>query len=192
MMDSRKRWLDYSRHIGHAAVPKRRSKPLGDDPNFMNIRLTRVGSIALAVLVIPVSVALLSGNQTKESADNPAPVHMTAEQDHQRMMDLLHIQSLRPGADPKHPDAPNAVNYDEAKVNHYPLPDPLLLNNGRRVTTPAMWWDKRRPELIEMFDEDVYGRVPPNTPKVNWEAISVVHEMNGSVPVISKKLVGHV
>ncbi len=157
----------------------------------MRIRLRLPDSIALIAL-IPASVGILSGQQAKDSADNPLPVHMTAEQDHQRMMDLLHIQSLRPGADPKNPDAPNAVNYDEAKVNHDPLPDPLVLNNGQKVTTPAMWWAERRPELIEMFDEHVYGRVPPNTPKVNWEAVSVAHEMNGSVPVVTKKLVGHV
>jgi len=108
------------------------------------------------------------------------------------MMDLLHIKSLRPGADPKHPDAPNAVNYDESKVNHIELPDALVLNDGRKVTTPAMWWRERRPELVEMFDEEVYGRVPPNTPKVNWELVSAVHEMNGSVPVVTKKLIGHV
>lgn len=56
------------------------------------------------------------------------PLHLTAEQAHQRMMDLLHITSLRPGADPDHPQASNAVNYEEAKANPYSnLPDPLLL-----------------------------------------------------------------
>jgi len=109
------------------------------------------------------------------------------------MMDLLHIKKLRPGADPHHPDAPNAVNYDEAKANPYAtLPDPLVLNDGQPVTTPAMWWHERRPQIVQYFDEDVYGREPANTPKVNWEVTSTTHEMNGAVPVITKKLVGHV
>jgi len=49
-------------------------------------------------------------------------------------MDLLHIASLRQGADGNHPDAPNAANYDEAKANPYPkLPDPLLMKNGKKA-----------------------------------------------------------
>lgn len=121
------------------------------------------------------------------------PLHLTAEQAHQRMMDLLHITSLRPGADPDHPQASNAVNYEEAKANPYSnLPDPLLLNSGSMVTSAASWWNKRRPEIMEEFDREVYGRVPKNTPKVNWEVTGMSREMNGDVPVITKRVVGHV
>ncbi len=85
----------------------------------------------------------------------PAPVQLTAEQDHRRIMDLLRIASLRPGADGRHPDAPNAANYDESKANPYPnLPDALVLKNGRKVTTAEMWWKKRRPEIVEDFDSE--------------------------------------
>ncbi|HEX5481898.1 MAG TPA: acetylxylan esterase, partial [Terriglobia bacterium] len=121
------------------------------------------------------------------------PVHLTSEQDHQRTMDLLHMKSLRPGADPNHPQAPNAVNYDESKANPYPnLPDPLVLKNGKKVTTATKWWKLRRPQIVRDFNEDVYGRVPKHTPKVSWEATSTKREMNGNVPVITKQLVGHV
>jgi len=47
----------------------------------------------------------------------PPPVNFTAEQDHQNMMDQLHITSLRPGANGNDPKAVNAANYDEAKAN---------------------------------------------------------------------------
>jgi hypothetical protein len=118
---------------------------------------------------------------------------MTAQQDHQRMMDLLHITSLRPGADGNHPQAPNAANYDEAKANPYPkLPDPLVLKNGKKVKSAKVWWSKRRPEIVEDFDREVYGRVPKVTPKVTWEVTATTQENNGDVPVIVKKLVGHV
>jgi hypothetical protein len=120
-------------------------------------------------------------------------VQLTAEQDHQRIMDLLHIKTLRPGADPNHPQAPNAVNYDESRANPYPnLPDPLTLKNGKKVTTAQMWWDRRRPEIVEDFDSEVYGRVPADTPEVHWEVTSTTKETNGDVPVITKQLVGHV
>ena len=55
-----------------------------------------------------------------------------------------------------------------------------------------MWWKERRPEIVEDFDREVYGRVPRNIPKVTWELVSQVDETNENVPVIAKKLVGHV
>jgi len=107
------------------------------------------------------------------------------------MMDLLHITSLQRGTDGD-PKSPNAANYDESKANPYPnLPDPLLLKNGKKVTTAQMWWDERRPEIVEDFDREIYGRVPKNTPKVNWEVVSTTKEMNGEIPVITKKIIGH-
>ena len=109
------------------------------------------------------------------------------------MMELLKITSLRPGADGRNADAPNAANYDEAKANPYPkLPDPLVLKNGKRVTTAKAWWTQRRPEIVEDFDREIYGRVPKVTPKVKWEVTSTTNEKNGDVPVITKKLLGHV
>ncbi len=126
------------------------------------------------------------------AAQTPPPVQLTAEQDHQRMMDALQITSIRRGADGD-PKSPYAANYDESKANPYPnLPDPLVLNNGKRVTTAKMWWTQRRPEIVAAFDREIYGRVPANTPKVRWEVISTTYETNGDVPVITKKLVGHV
>lgn len=123
----------------------------------------------------------------------PPPVQLTADQDHQRIMDLLHITSLRPGANGNNPQAPNAANYDESKANPYPnLPDPLKLKNGKTVTTATMWWKQRRPQIVEDFDREIYGRAPSHTPKVKWEVTSTTNENNGDVPVIVKKLVGHV
>jgi hypothetical protein len=125
--------------------------------------------------------------------DPPPPVQLTAQQDHKRMMDLLGIKQLRPGANPRDPKAPNAVNYDESKANPYPtLPDPLVLKNGQKVTTPEVWWKQRRPEIVEDFDREVYGRVPKDTPKVKWEVTETTRARNGDMPVITKKLVGHV
>jgi hypothetical protein len=108
------------------------------------------------------------------------------------MMELLGISTIRPGADGNNPKAPNYANYDESKANPYPdLPDPLTLKNGRKVRTARVWWNQRRPEIVEDFDREVYGRVPKNTPKINWEVISTTREVNGTVPVITKQLLGH-
>ncbi len=136
--------------------------------------------------------ALISGS-VSAAADDPPPVELTAEQDHKRLLDLLHISALRRGADGRNPKAPNAANYDESKANPYPnLPDPLVLRNGAKVTTAAMWWSRRRPEIVEDFDREVYGRVPRNTPPVKWEIVRTARETNNDIPVVTKQLVGHV
>ena len=121
-----------------------------------------------------------------------APDTLTAEQDHARLMKLLGIDSIRPGpsGDPK---APNAANADESIANPYPdLPNPLILNNGQEVTTAEMWWKQRRPEIKEFFDREIYGRVPENVPKVNWEVVSITKDTIKNIPAITKKLLGHV
>lgn len=108
------------------------------------------------------------------------------------MMDQLGIKALRPGpsGDEK---APNHANTDESKANPYPnLPDPLTLNDGQKVTTPAVWWGKRRPEIVDMYEKYVYGRVPKNVPHVTWTVEAVDDEMIGFRPVIATDLVGHV
>jgi hypothetical protein len=119
-------------------------------------------------------------------------VHLTAEQDHQRMLDLLHITSPRRGPDGD-PKSPNAANYDESKATTYKsLPDPLVLNDGKKVTTAKVWWKKRRPEIVELFDADIFGRVPKETPRVNWEVTRTANEKVGEVPAVTKNLLGHV
>jgi hypothetical protein len=132
--------------------------------------------------------------ETQRPAHNSwAEIRRLSAEDHQRMMELLGITSLRPGRNGMDPNAPNYANYDEAKANPYSdLPNPLVLKNGQKVTTAEMWWNKRRPEIVEDFDREIYGRVPKDTPKVNWEIINTVNENNGDVSVITKELVGHV
>lgn len=51
-------------------------------------------------------------------------------------------------------------NYDEAKVPQYTLPDPLVMQDGRPVTSADMWRGERREELLELFRKHVYGRRP--------------------------------
>jgi len=127
------------------------------------------------------------------AAELPPPVEMTAEQDHRLMMDKLGIGAIRQGANGRDPNAPNAANYDESKANPYPaLPDPLKLANGKAVRTDKDWWKKRRPELVELFDREIYGRTPKNTPAVKWEVKSTGNEKVADRDVVVRKLIGHV
>jgi hypothetical protein len=127
-----------------------------------------------------------------EPASPPALLHLTAEQDHQRTLDLLHIKVLRRGADGD-PKSPYAANYDEGKAGpSSKLPDALRSNDGKKIATARRWWRARRPEIIEAFDREIYGRVPPKLPVVHWQLLSELREMKSSVPVISKRLIGQV
>ena len=108
-------------------------------------------------------ILLLSHNALGQAPQRPgsdawAEIRRLSAEDHQRMMDLLGIKSLRPGRNGMDPNAPNYANYDESKANPYPkLPDPLVLKNGQKVTTAQMWWNQRRPEIVEDFDREIYG-----------------------------------
>src|ERR1700723_3537499 len=144
------------------------------------------------VQVSMTSVAATFGFAAAAQNSAAPPAAMTADQDHQNMMDQLGIKALRPGpsGDEK---APNCANYDESRANPFPnLPNALTLNNGHKVTTAEMWWKQRRPEIVEDFEREVYGRVPQKTPRVTWEVIVTDREFVGFTPVVAKQLVGHV
>src|ERR1700676_5064328 len=86
----------------------------------------------------------------------PEPKVWTAAEDHQSMMEQLGIKALRPGPSGNE-KAPNHANYDESLANPFPnVPDPLTMNDGMKVTSEKMWWEQRRPELVEMFSKYVY------------------------------------
>lgn len=107
-------------------------------------------------------------------------------------MKLLHISSLRP-APASDPKAPNHANYDESKADVYSnLPDPLVLNDGRKVTTAKTWWTERRPQIVEAFNREIYGYAPKHTPRVHWQVTSTKRETLGGVPAVTRNLIGHV
>ena len=61
---------------------------------------------------------------------------------------------------------PLSAQYDESKVPKYTLPDPLTLLNGKKITDAQTWMQKRRPELIQLFETYVYGRGVDDMPPV--------------------------
>jgi (4-O-methyl)-D-glucuronate---lignin esterase len=139
-----------------------------------------VGLIAVAL-----GAGALSIRAAQEAGAPAAPVQLTAQADRQRIMDLLQIASIPPGAQGSN----NPATYDESQANPFPaLPDPLVLKGGKKVTSKDAWWKQRRPEILEDFEREIYGRTPAHTPKVRWEVTS--REDSGAT--ITKQLVGHV
>jgi len=66
---------------------------------------------------------------------------------------------------------PPAVNYDEARVGDYTLPEVLKMQDGTPVKTAADWLNKRRPEVLRLFEENVYGKAP-----ASWGTLECILE----------------
>jgi hypothetical protein len=72
------------------------------------------------------------------------------------------------------PARPTDANYDETKVRPYSLPDPLVGADGRAITMGDEWFERRRPEIVELFETHVFGR----SPAAEAVAVHVVEEVD--------------
>ena len=147
-----------------------------------------------AILIfILLYVQLSSWGQIKRTPEQDSLIAQTNRKtkwDHENMLAQLGITSLRTGASGT-ATAPNAANYDESKAVIFPnLPTLLITKVGQQVTSKKMWEKVRRPELVEEFDREIYGRVPSNTPKVQWVVVSTKDDKVGNTDVTVQKLQG--
>jgi hypothetical protein len=106
------------------------------------------------------------------------------------MMKQLGIKTLRPGKSGSNQTGPG---FEEATANEWmpTMPDALKMKDGTKVTTPEQW-TKRRAEILEDFEREVYGRIPANVPKVTWEVTGTSESEVAGTPVITTTLVGRV
>ena len=74
-------------------------------------------------------------------------------------------------------------NHDESKVKSYTLPDPLTLLNGKKVKTANEWTRTRRPEILRLFEQNVYGQTPSAHIKPHYEVASITREALGGKAV---------
>jgi hypothetical protein len=138
-------------------------------------------------LIVLLGLALSLNAQFSQQARDS--INKLNNEDHQLMMKMLGIESLRPGpsGDQK---ASNYCNHDESKASPYTsLPDPLVFNNGKTVKN-ARDWDQRKLEIFEDFDREMYGRLPANIPAVTWKVVSETDTVEGQTPVHLQKLQG--
>ena len=154
-------------------------------------------SLLFSRRVVLAAVALagfLNGGRAQQSVAKPEPLNWTTQQDHQNMMEQLGITRLRPGRNGNPNATNNPANYDPARANPFPnLPELLVTRDGRRVTTPELWWQVRRPEIVEDFEREVVGRVPKNVPKVTWSLTNqATDRVVDRIPVNARQWVGRV
>ncbi len=142
----------------------------------------------LILLISLISTNLLMAQMMSQQARDS--INRLTAADHANMKEQLGITvPNRPGPSGD-PSAPNAANRYESKVNDYTLPDPLTLKNGQAVKTPEIWWQNRRPEIVEDFEREIYGRLPENIPTVTWKLVSEVDTSAGNYQVKEKTLSG--
>jgi hypothetical protein len=60
-------------------------------------------------------------------------------------------------------------NYSEDRAGSYTLPDPLVMVSGEHIASADQWFKARRPEILKLYRDEIYGRVPAGVPKVTWE-----------------------
>ena len=149
-------------------------------------------SLTLLILLVVATARAQQPSPTPVTrASLPEPQKWSTAEDHKNMMDQLGIRALRPGPSGNEQD-PNHANYDEAKANPFPhLPAVLTLKDGRKVTTRQLWV-RRRAEIVEDFEREVYGRIPRNVPRVTWTIAESDTGSIGKRRVIARQLVGRV
>ncbi len=152
-----------------------------------NLSRSAVAALVLAVALL--APASLSGQGFKGPGKTKLPDFIPAGyDDYQNMLDQLGITKVRKGRDSKVPDTSNETT---ANVYADTMPQLLTFKDGAKVTS-ATQWPKRRAEIVEDFEREVYGRVPKNVPKVTWEVTNTTEGESGGIATVTKTLVGHV
>jgi lysophospholipase L1-like esterase len=155
-----------------------------------------IASKLLVLSLLGAAPALRLGAQApfQVSPEERARLDQLAREDHADMMRQLGITKLRPGHNGRAAAGePNAANYDPAKADPFPdWPDVLKLKDGGKVTSAEQWWQRRRPEIALDFEREVYGRVPPDVPRVAWSVAETVETTVGGQPVVARRVIGRV
>ncbi len=144
------------------------------------LRAPTAGLLAVALFICASSSA-----QDKGKGKQPDFIPAGYD-DYQNMLDQLGIKKMRPGR------GGNARD-NEATANPYKetMPDLMTFKDGTKVTS-ADQWPKRRAEIVEDFEREVYGRIPKNVPKVKWEVTKTEEGESGGIAIVTKTLVGTV
>jgi hypothetical protein len=155
------------------------------------IRLARwvLGPTAAGVFAVVLLASGPASGQDGKAGKGKRPDFIPAGyDDYQTMLDQLGIKKMRRGGEGRGKDTS-----DEATANPYQetMPDLMTLKDGTKVTT-AEQWPKRRAEIVEDFEREIYGRIPKNVPPVKWDVTRTVEGESGGIATVTKTLAGRV
>ena len=154
------------------------------------MRTLRYIFVAAFMACIPFSVSaqFMFGGGNRAAQDS---LRKIAAADYADMLAKVGVGEPREGRQPNNPDESKHPNYDELIANPYPFyPDPLITESGKKVKNAKMWYKTRRPEIVKLFEDNVYGRIPDNVPGVKWEVTSEEKKEFAGTPVVVRMLKG--
>ena len=153
--------------------------------NRMGRCLLRSAAVLLAVVLFD-SASTFAQNVKGGGASKQPDFIPVGYDDYQNMLDQLGVKKMRRGRDARAKDTS-----DEATANPYKetMPDLMTFKDGTKVKS-ADQWPKRRAEIVEDFEREVYGRIPKNVPKVKWEVVKTVEAEQGGIAAVTKTLAG--
>ena len=130
-----------------------------------------------------IAAALLAGAPAAAQFNRSPERQVATEKAYRETLSRLGITLMRPGADGYNKQSPNYVNYDEAKASMSSPPPPLFT-----VAHPtASWWrNVRRPQLVKLFEDEMYGRVPATAPHIEWKLQSEQHLTKNGIAVVER------
>src|SRR5262245_17882645 len=149
----------------------------------------RPAAAALLLAGVLLASAPSPGQGPKGKGKGKRPDFIPADyDDYQHMLTKLGIKKLRKGRDARAKDTSS-----EKTANRYKdsMPDLMTFKNGGKVKS-ADQWPRRRAEIVEELEREVYGRVPKNVPKVKWEVTKTTEGKSGGIATVTKTLVGTV
>jgi len=148
-----------------------------------------LGAALLACIPFTVNAQfMMFGGGNRASQDS---LRKIAAADYADMLAKVGVDQPREGRQPNSQDESKHPNYDELIANPYPFyPDALTTESGKKVTSAKMWYKTRRPEIVKLFEDNVYGRIPDNVPGVKWEVTSEEKKDFAGTPVVVRMLKG--
>ena len=75
------------------------------------------------------------------------------------------------------------INYDEAKIPPYTLPDPLRLADGKRITSSTEWIRQQRPKMLQLFADNVYGKLPGKPKQLHFVINAIDSSALGGIAI---------
>lgn len=115
---------------------------------------------------ILVAAALLIAGPAAAQFNRSPERQAATEKDYRETLARLGITHMRPGADGYNKQSPNYVNYDDTKAGpSSPAPAAITIAHP----TASWWRNVRRPQLVHLFEDDMYGRVPASAPRIEWK-----------------------
>lgn len=155
------------------------------------MNIVRKIQYALLIAAIPAfanAQFFMMGGGNRANQDS---LRQIAAADYRNMLDQLGIQAPREGRQPNSKDESKHPNYDELTANPYPFyPEALVTNSGKKVKNASMWYKQRRPEIVQMFEDEVYGHIPENVPSVTWTVTNEEKKDFKGTPVVVRTLRG--